>query len=338
MASTCHAMITLCPFVFLCLLLFSRTRKYANKASSNTIYSYEEIARHGTRDSAWVVINNNVYDVTEFVKRHPGGDAIILSEAGKKDCTDVFTAMHNATVFKYLPAYQIGRTEDWGKEATEFAKDFRELELALHREGLFEAKYWFFAAKMAVNFAALGFSAYLAATTTSLWTTALAGAALAFFWHQMGFMSHDLLHNGVFPSVKMNSFFGWLSTTVFFGISSSQWKEEHNVHHAITNQVHEDLQFTYLPVFLLHWKELLYGKGKQLPWWSTYVLRIQCFLLVPICIFIGRFNIYQVTFRHALGQRDDALRIGQFSLKEVVGLGLFWAYFLTLCSLLPSGE
>ncbi|CAE7910165.1 sld1 [Symbiodinium sp. KB8] len=154
----------------------------------------------------------------------------------------------------------------------------------------------------------------------------------------MGFMSHDLLHNGVFPSVKMNSFFGWLSTTVFFGISSSQWKEEHNVHHAITNQVHEDLQFTYLPVFLLHWKELLYGKGKQLPWWSTYVLRIQCFLLVPICIFIGRFNIYQVTFRHALGQRDDALRIGQFSLKEVVGLGLFWAYFLTLCSLLPSAS
>ena len=30
------------------------------------IYSLEEISKHNSEDDAWIVINNNVYDITYF--------------------------------------------------------------------------------------------------------------------------------------------------------------------------------------------------------------------------------------------------------------------------------
>jgi hypothetical protein len=36
-----------------------------------------------TRESCWVIIKGEVYDVTNFLDHHPGGAAIILKYAGK---------------------------------------------------------------------------------------------------------------------------------------------------------------------------------------------------------------------------------------------------------------
>lgn len=43
--------------------------------------------------SCWVIINNKVYDVTEFLPEHPGGKSIILKYAGK-DATAVYEPIH----------------------------------------------------------------------------------------------------------------------------------------------------------------------------------------------------------------------------------------------------
>ncbi|GJJ13155.1 hypothetical protein Clacol_007406 [Clathrus columnatus] len=56
-------------------------------------YSLQEIATHNSQQSCWVVIDNCVYDVTEFLPEHPGGTNIILKYAGK-DATDAFNATH----------------------------------------------------------------------------------------------------------------------------------------------------------------------------------------------------------------------------------------------------
>lgn len=43
----------------------------------------EEICKHGDRQSCWIVIEDNVYDVTDFLDSHPGGAAAILRYAGR---------------------------------------------------------------------------------------------------------------------------------------------------------------------------------------------------------------------------------------------------------------
>ena len=32
------------------------------------VYSWEEVKKHTTSESLWLVINNNVYDVTKFIE------------------------------------------------------------------------------------------------------------------------------------------------------------------------------------------------------------------------------------------------------------------------------
>jgi L-lactate dehydrogenase (cytochrome) len=42
-----------------------------------------EIAKHNTRESCWVIVNGNAYDVTDFLDHHPGGANVILKYGGK---------------------------------------------------------------------------------------------------------------------------------------------------------------------------------------------------------------------------------------------------------------
>ena len=59
--------------------------------------SYEEIALHDQPDDCWVIINGGVYDVTNFLNYHPGGEDILLNYGGR-DATEMFTSIHNFDV------------------------------------------------------------------------------------------------------------------------------------------------------------------------------------------------------------------------------------------------
>ncbi|CAE7751757.1 CYTB5-D, partial [Symbiodinium sp. CCMP2456] len=42
-----------------------------------------EVNRHCTPENCWVALNGKVYDLSEFMDRHPGGPTTILAWAGK---------------------------------------------------------------------------------------------------------------------------------------------------------------------------------------------------------------------------------------------------------------
>lgn len=52
------------------------------------LYSLDEIAQHGTDTDCWLAIEGKVYNVTDFVSKHPGGKAI-LNGCGR-DATTLF--------------------------------------------------------------------------------------------------------------------------------------------------------------------------------------------------------------------------------------------------------
>lgn len=49
----------------------------------------EEVAQHDSFDDCWIVIYDRVYDVTHFLRKHPGGDDVIMDHAGR-DATIAF--------------------------------------------------------------------------------------------------------------------------------------------------------------------------------------------------------------------------------------------------------
>ncbi|KAI1099413.1 FMN-dependent dehydrogenase-domain-containing protein [Jackrogersella minutella] len=60
---------------------------------SGKLISAEEVVKHTTPESCWVVLYGNVYDVTEFLPEHPGGSKIILQLAGR-DATEEYDPIH----------------------------------------------------------------------------------------------------------------------------------------------------------------------------------------------------------------------------------------------------
>lgn len=56
-------------------------------------YTAAEVATHTTQDDCWTIVNGNVYDLTSFISRHPGGESNIMKLCGI-DGTATFTAQH----------------------------------------------------------------------------------------------------------------------------------------------------------------------------------------------------------------------------------------------------
>jgi L-lactate dehydrogenase (cytochrome) len=55
--------------------------------------TWEEVSKHDSADSCWVVIREIVYDVTAFLDDHPGGARSILRYGGK-DGTEEYDSLH----------------------------------------------------------------------------------------------------------------------------------------------------------------------------------------------------------------------------------------------------
>ncbi|KAL6308063.1 fumarate reductase [Sparassis latifolia] len=71
-------------------------------------FSATEVAKHNKKDDVWVIIDNQVLDVTNFLPDHPGGEKAILLYAGR-DATEEFNMLHDPKVIpRYAPDAVIG--------------------------------------------------------------------------------------------------------------------------------------------------------------------------------------------------------------------------------------
>lgn len=56
-------------------------------------YTMADVAKRNTQAECWVVIDNRVYDLTDWIRQHPGGSGSIRSLCGT-DGTSQFTSQH----------------------------------------------------------------------------------------------------------------------------------------------------------------------------------------------------------------------------------------------------
>jgi len=57
--------------------------------------STSEIATHNSRSDCWSIVRGNVYNLTSYVQKHPGGASVIANICGK-DGSGAFTNQHNS--------------------------------------------------------------------------------------------------------------------------------------------------------------------------------------------------------------------------------------------------
>lgn len=71
-------------------------------------YTLEDIRMHNMSNDTWLIIHDKVYDITSFLEEHPGGEEVLLEQAGA-DATESFEDVgHSTDAREMLEQYLIG--------------------------------------------------------------------------------------------------------------------------------------------------------------------------------------------------------------------------------------
>ena len=69
-------------------------------------------SHNSVQNGVWVVFEHGVYDVTDFVQNHPGGDVILLAAGGDiGPYWNVYSQHHTQQVYDMLEQYRIGNLD-----------------------------------------------------------------------------------------------------------------------------------------------------------------------------------------------------------------------------------
>jgi uncharacterized membrane protein/predicted heme/steroid binding protein len=89
--------------------LNSSTTSSAAPTTSEKKYSKADLAKHATAKSCWSAVDGDVYDLTKWAARHPGGEGVILGMCGR-DASAAFNGQHEGgrEPAEELAKYRIG--------------------------------------------------------------------------------------------------------------------------------------------------------------------------------------------------------------------------------------
>lgn len=85
----------------------------SSPSQGSKTFTTAEVATHNKPQDCYLIIHNNVYNVTNFLDQHPGGTDVILPYCGK-DATQAFETQggrrgtHSQSARSLLAQYQIG--------------------------------------------------------------------------------------------------------------------------------------------------------------------------------------------------------------------------------------
>eukprot|EP00658_Telonema_sp_P-2_P051870 TRINITY_DN3998_c0_g1_i1.p1 TRINITY_DN3998_c0_g1~~TRINITY_DN3998_c0_g1_i1.p1 ORF type:complete len:438 (-),score=94.72 TRINITY_DN3998_c0_g1_i1:325-1638(-) len=226
------------------------------KSAPNQVFTLEEVAQHKTKGDSWLIVDREVYDVSDWIFKHPGGKDVVAGWAGQ-DASAGFAAFHTEgraaqRARSLLKQFQIGSmTAKYQPPAVE--KEFELLRLAAQGEGLFKSSWLFYALHLAhiLVLDLLGFWIYREYGASS-WVGYLAAAAvLTVAQNQAGWLQHDFGHLSVFDSNTANHWMHHFVTGFLKVASSSWWNYRHFKHHSKPNVVRKDPDVSMGYVFLL---------------------------------------------------------------------------------------
>lgn len=97
------------------VLVYALTPDAAEQAPASAepgVYSLSEVAQHASLDDCWLVVEGAVYDVSDYVPRHPAPPSVLEPWCGREATEGMRTrgnsSDHSARAWRMLARYRIG--------------------------------------------------------------------------------------------------------------------------------------------------------------------------------------------------------------------------------------
>lgn len=104
----------------------------SSTTTPNTV-TLAEVNAHNNRNDCWIILHNKVYNVTKFLRDHPGGERAILDYAGR-DATEAFENVgHSDHAKKLLVEMLVGELPE-GERGASAAEKKKMAEAEAHRK------------------------------------------------------------------------------------------------------------------------------------------------------------------------------------------------------------
>ncbi|CAL5337226.1 unnamed protein product [Camellia sinensis] len=75
------------------------------------LFSFAEVSPHNVAEDCWIIINSKIYNVTDFMEDHPGGEEILLAVAGTDASEDFEDAGHGSAARLMLDEFYVGEID-----------------------------------------------------------------------------------------------------------------------------------------------------------------------------------------------------------------------------------
>ena len=308
----------------------------------NVLYTRKEVETHNTAEDCWVIYNGYVYNLTEWLKYHPGSPNTIVRFAGM-DVTDEMRAFHPNWVMKSkLPQFLIGVLKN-PEAPSPVQSDFRNLMTFFEAQGYFKPDLSFYFVKCGLVLALWLNCWFMLIYFDSNIVHFFAAVLLGVFFQQTAFIGHDTGHCSVNVNRAKDTQLGLIVGNLMTGISIGWWKATHNTHHAVPNSVFDDPDIAHLPLFAVNSRmfDSLYNTYHErvmpFDWLAKNVfIPYQHFLYYPIMM-LARVNLYvQGILR--LTYRSDCYKAREewttmFGFFLWMGLMLYQLNSTTMCGI-----
>jgi len=100
--------------------------------STGKFFTRAEVVKHAESKDTWIIIHDNVYNISSFLREHPGGEEVLLEQNGR-DATEPFEDIgHSTDARQMMELYKVGelaeeeRKKDTGKKGKDWSNPAEE--------------------------------------------------------------------------------------------------------------------------------------------------------------------------------------------------------------------
>eukprot|EP00892_Ulva_mutabilis_P002035 jgi/Ulvmu1/11832/UM080_0043.1 len=79
--------------------------------SESRVVTSAELQEHASNKDCWLAIHGKIYDITNYLVDHPGGDDVMLEHAGKDATEDFEYYGHSDKAREHMKEFEVGDYE-----------------------------------------------------------------------------------------------------------------------------------------------------------------------------------------------------------------------------------